>query len=122
MNRSHTTLSCLLRNQEEVEALIAFAVFYESSINDGSRLRIHSVSTSSICKHPLVDSLVHNYQSDWRWTTQLVVDWSESFLELSNLFLNDLVSHLFSNTVSVDDKLGWRMTIMIVLEFLNSTE
>ena len=122
MNRSNTTLSCHLRNQEEVEALVAFAVLDESSINDGSRFWILSISISSISEHSLVDPLVHNYQGNWRWSTYLIVDWFESFLELSDFFFNDLVSHLLSNTVSVDDKLGWRLTIMIFLEFLNSTE
>lgn len=122
MNRSYTALSCLLRHQEEVEALISIAVLYKSSINDRSRFWVLGISISSISEHSLVDSLVHNNQSDWRRSTNLIVDWSKSFLELRDFFVNYLVSHLFTNTVSIDEKLCWRMTLVVVLEFFDSTE
>jgi len=67
-------LSSLLRHKEEIKALVTFGVLDKISINDGSRLRVLNLSSSSIGEHSLVDSLVDNDEGDWWWSTNLVIE------------------------------------------------
>ena len=55
----------------------------------------------------LVNSLVHNNQSNVWDRAESVVEWLKSFLELLDLTCNDLVSHGFTDSISVDDDLVW---------------
>ena len=113
MNWSNTSLSGLLWHQVEVELLITIVVLDQLRVDDASRLRVVSLTISTSDEHSLVDSLVHDNKSDWRWTTDLVVEWLEGFLELSNLLLNDLVSHLGTDSISVDEDFGWLRSIVV---------
>jgi hypothetical protein len=119
MNWSDTSLSGLLWHQVEVELLIAIVVLDKLRVDDASWLRVVGLTISASNEHSLVDSLVHDNKSDWRWATDLVVEWSESFLELSDLLLNDLVSHLSTNSISVDQDLGWLFTFVVQLKAFN---
>ena len=121
MNWSHTTLSGLLRYQVEVELLGTIVVLDQLGVDDTTWLRIISLSVSTSNKHSLVDSFVDNYESDWRWATNLVVEWLKSFLELTNLLFNDLVSHLGTYSISIDDDLG-RLLSYIFLEVFDSLD
>ena len=115
MDWSHTSLGGLLRHQIEVELLSTLVVLDELGVNNTTWLRILSFTVPSSNKHSLVDSLVDDYQSDGWWTTDLVVEWLESFLELANFLINDLVSHLSANTIPIDNNLSWLFS-MITLE------
>ena len=114
MNWGDTSLSGLLWNQIEVELLSSVVVLYELGVNDTTWLRVVSLSVPTSNEYSLVDSLVDNDQSDWWWATDLIVERFESFLELSNFLLNNLVSHLSTDTIPVDNNLGWLFTIMVV--------
>lgn len=114
MNWGDTSLSGLLWNQIEVELLSSVVVLYELGVNDTTWLRVVSLSVPTSNEHSLVDSLVDNDQSDWWWAADLIVERFESFLELSNFLLNNLVSHLSTDTIPVDNNLGWLFTIMVV--------
>lgn len=122
MDWSHTTLSGLLRDQIEVKLLSALVVLDELGVNYTTRLRIFSFTVPSSNKHSLVDSLVDNYQSDWWWTTDLVIQRLEGLLELSNFLVNDLVAHLCTHTIPIDNNLGWSFTVVVVLEGLDSLD
>lgn len=50
----------------------------------------------------------------------MVVERSKSFLELDDLLLDDLVSHLLTNSISVDDDLVWELTLVMVSELIAS--
>ena len=104
MSWSHAPLGSLLWNQEEVEALVVILVLDELVVNDTSRLGVGGLSVSVLNEHSLVDSFVHYYKSEG-WHRELVVQRLDRCLELSNLLGNDLVSHLLSYSVSVDDDL-----------------
>lgn len=110
----------LLGNKEEVEALVVILVFNKLAINDTTRLRIRRLAISVLDEHSLVDSFVDNYKSDGR-LRELVVKWLDSFFELSDLLSNDLVSHLLSNSVSVDDDLRREGSLVFVGKGFDST-
>lgn len=74
VNWSNTSLSSLLRHKEEIKALVTLGVLDKISINDGSRLWVLNLSSSSIGEHSLVDSLVDNDEGDWWWSTDLVIE------------------------------------------------
>ena len=120
MNWSHTSLSSLLRHKEKVKALVSFAVLDKVCINDRAWRWILSLAISSLNEHSLVDSLVDNDKSDWRRSTNLIVERLKSFLELCDLLIDDLLSHLLSNSISIDEKFRWRFTSMIVLKLHDS--
>jgi len=122
MNWGDTSLSGLLWNQIEVELISSIVVLDELGVNNTSWLRILSFSISTCNKHSLVDSFVHNDQSDWRWSTDLVVERFESFFELANFLLNNLVSHLSTDTIPVDNNLGWLLSIVVVGELFDSLD
>lgn len=122
MDWSHASLSGLLRDQIEVKLLSALVVLDELGVNNTTRLRILSLTVPSGNKHSLVDSLVDDYQSNGRWTTDLVIQRLESLLELTNFLVNDLVAHLCTDTIPIDNNLGWPFTIVVVLESLDGLD
>lgn len=97
-------MSGLLGYQEEVEALVVVLVLNELAVDDTTGLRVAGLAVSVLDEHSLVDSLVDHNKSDG-WHRELVVEWLDCFLELGDLLGDDLVSHLLSDTVSVDDDL-----------------
>ena len=121
MSWSYTSLSCLLWYQEEVKALVVVLVFYKLTVDDTSWLRITGLSISVSNKHPLVNSLVHNYESEGR-LGHLIVKRLDGCLELSDLLLHDLVSHLLADTIPVDDNLCWVGSLVGLGELLESTD
>lgn len=120
MSWSYASLGGLLRNKEEVEALVVILVFNKLAVNDTTRLRIRRLAISVLDEHSLVDSFVDNDKSDGR-LRELVVKWLDSFFELSDLLSNDLVSHLLSNSVSVDDDLRREGSLVFVGKGSDST-
>lgn len=122
MDWGHTSLSGLLRHKEKVKFFVTVAVLNKVGIDDWARWWIITLAISSLNEHSLVDPLVDNDESDWRRSTNLVIERLESFLELSDLFINDLFSHLLSNSISIDDQFGRSFTTMIGLELLHSVE
>lgn len=121
MNWSDASLSGQLRDQEEVEALVAIIVLDKVGIDDRSWLRI-DCSPIFLAEHPLVDPLVDDDKGDWRRSRRLVVKRFQSILELLDLFGNDLISLLLTNTISVDQELVWQFTTMFDLEGLDGAE
>lgn len=67
MNWSDTSLSGLLRDQEEIEALILAFILNKVGVNDGSRRWI-VILLAILDEHSLVDSLVDYDQSNRRNT------------------------------------------------------
>lgn len=119
----HTSLSCLLRNQEEIEALVVLLVLNEVGIDDAARLWVlHASAVWSLDKHPLVDSLVDYDQSDWWDSCDGVVDRLQHLLELRDLLLNDLISHSLTNTISVDDDLRWKIALILIRKALDGVD
>ena len=49
----------------------------------------------------------------------MIVKRSESFLKLGDLLFDDLVSHLLSNTISIDQELVWWVTLVLFLKLMN---
>lgn len=111
MGRRHATLSGLLWNQEEVEADVVVLVFDEAVVNDTSRRRVGD-SRPVLHEHPLVDALVDDDQSDG-WRPRCVVESREHLSQLSNLFLDDLVSHALADSISVDQDFGRELVAVI---------
>jgi hypothetical protein len=109
----------LLRDQVKIELLRSLVVLDELLVDDASWLRVLSLTVPSSNKHSLVDSLVDDDQSDWRNTRNLVVERLECLLELTNLLVNNLASHLSSDTIPVDNNLGWLLPLVVVLEGLD---
>jgi len=113
MGWSDASLGCLLWDEEEVEALVVLLILNKVGVNDTAWRWVFdcgsAVTTLTLDEHPLVDSLVDNDKSDWRNTSELVVEWLENFFELRDFLLDDLVSHSFSDSVSVDDDLAWKV-------------
>ena len=111
---SHATLRRLLRHQEEVEASVVLLVLNQRRVDDAAwRWVLHSSAVSALDEHPLVDPLVHNNQSDWWDSRQLVVEGLQDLLELLDFLFNDLVSHTFSNSISVDDDLRGKVSLVL---------
>lgn len=50
----------------------------------------------------------------------MVVERSEGILELDDFLLDDLVSHLLANSVSIDDDLVRELTLLVVSELIAS--
>ena len=101
----HTTLSCLLGNQEEVITLVWLVIFYKNRVDNGSWLRILHFVTF-LHKDSLVDSFINHYQSNL-WNISWVEMTFQSFFELRNLIGNNHVSHSFADTISIYYNLIW---------------
>jgi len=63
----------LLWNQEEIVAVVAFAVLHEAAVEHGTWHGILNARVSRLDEHSLVDSLIDHDQRDL-WRAQLVVD------------------------------------------------
>lgn len=116
MSRSDASLGCLLRHEEKVEADVVLLVLDQALIDDATWWRVADIIASfwSLDEHALVDSLVHDYQSDGRNRADLVVEWLENLLELADFTLDDLVSHAFADSISVDnDSIGIGATMVL---------
>lgn len=123
VNWSDATLRGLLWNQEEVKSLGSLVVLDEVLVNDTTRWWVFGGSTVSTShEHSLVDPLVDHGQGDGRRAADLVVQGLEGLLELAHLLVDDLLSHLVTDTISVDDDLSWSLTLMAVLELLNGSD
>ena len=120
MSWGYASLGSLLGNKEEVEALVVVLVLHELAVNDTARLRIRSLTISVFDEHSLVDSLVHNDKSECRHC-KLVVQRLNRGLELSDLLGNDLVSHLLSYSIHVDDDLRGIRALVFISEGLQCT-
>jgi len=106
MSWSDASLSGLLWYQEEVKALVVILVLHKLIVNDATRLWIRCLSMTVLNEHPLVDPFVHNNKGNgWHW--EFVVERLNCLLELGDFLGNDLVSHLLSYSISVDDDFGW---------------
>lgn len=104
-----------MRNKEEVEALVVLTVLNEVGVDDTTWWWVlNGLAISALDEHSLVDSLVDNHESDGRDASQLVVNRFESFLELRDFLQNNLVSHSFSNSISVDDDLAWEVSAVLL--------
>lgn len=102
MSGFYTTNCSLLRNQEEVKALL-ISIFDKFGINDSAWRWVHN-HTFFRAKHSLIDSFVDDYQSDLRWIN-LVVLCFESLLNLNDLFIDALLSLLLTKTISENNDL-----------------
>ena len=92
----------------------------ETTINDTSTWWIHGFASPFI-KHEeaLVDPLVHENHSNQGLVSNFVVQLLNSFLELLDLELDDLVTLSISNTVSVDYKICWVFSGMVLSKALH---
>lgn len=123
VNWSDATLRGLLRNQEEVKSLGTLVVLDEVLVDDTTRWWVFGGPTVSAShEHPLVDPLVDHGQGHGRRAADLVVQGLKGLLELADLLVDDLLSHLVTDSISVDDDLGWPLTLMAVLELLNGSD
>ena len=67
MSWSDTTLCGLLRNKEEVEALVISLVLYKTFIDDAAWWWIFNLTSIATCdEHSLINSFIYNNQSDKR--------------------------------------------------------
>ena len=101
MCRSYTALCSLLRNQEKVIAFIRIVVLNKYWIDNCSWFWIQHF-VSFLYKNSLVNSFV-NYNQSKLWDVGRVKMPFKSFSELRYFIWNNLVSHSFSNTVSVNN-------------------
>lgn len=122
MGWRNTSLSRLLGHQEEVKALVVELVLHKVGINDATGLRVLDLTVARLQEHPLIDPLVDHNQRDLDWRCRLVVEGRESFLELCDLLVQDLVSHLLTHTIPVDDDLGWELIFVVLGEVSTSID
>ena len=66
MSWGYTSLSGLLRNKEEVEALVVVLILHELAVDDATGLRIRSLTISILDEHSLVDPFV-DYDKSEGW-------------------------------------------------------
>ena len=116
MRWGNTSLSGLLGHQEEIKALVVQLVLDKVGVNDATWLRVLNTTTARLEEHPLVDPLVDHHQRDLDRSCSLVVEGLESFFELSDLLVEDLVSHLLTYTIPVDDDLGGELIPVVLSE------
>ena len=100
---SYTTLCCLLRDQEKIITFVRVVVLNKYWVYYCSWFWIQHF-ISFLNKYSLVNSFV-NYNQSNLWDVCRVKMTFQSFFKLRNFILNDLVSHSFSNTVSVNNYL-----------------
>ena len=113
MGGSDTTLCGLLWYQEEVKALVVVLVLHKLAVDDTTRLWVWGFSIAVLNEHSLVDPFVDHDKGDgWHW--KLVVERLNCLLELGDFLGNDLVSHLLSHSVSVDDDFGRLHSLVVV--------
>ena len=105
MSRCDAALGGLLRHQEEIEAGVASLILNETRVDDATWWRVINLVVSALDKHPLMDPLVHDTQCDCWWICCLVVERRKSCPELVQFFLDNLLSHLRANSISVDNDL-----------------
>lgn len=116
MGWGDTSLSGLLGHQEEIKAFVFQLVLDKVGVNDATWLWVLHAPIATLKEHSLVDPLVNHNESDFDWLCQLVVKRLESFFELSDLLVEDLVSHLLTYTVPVDDDLSWKLVLVVLSE------
>lgn len=123
MSWRDASLSGLLWNKEEVEALVVLLVLNEVGIDDAAWWRVvDGLTIRAFDEHPLVDPFVDDYQSDWRNTCDGIIDRLEGLFELRDLLFDDLVSLSFANTISVDDYLGGQVALILIGEALDGID
>lgn len=118
----NTALGGRGRRDEEVEALggtcITARVLDQPLINDATRGGILK-TFNSFDEESLRDAFVHHDQSDLRGFVNLVVHLGESLLELVDLLAYNLVTHCVANSISVDNVVGWEITVVTFCESFN---
>ena len=67
----------------------------------------------------LSDALVYNNKSDLWLLAHLVVQLGEGLTELLELAIDDLIAHGITHTISVDDKVGWELPVVVLSEDLD---
>jgi len=122
VSRCDAALGGLLRHQEEIEAFVANLILNETRVDDATWWRVINLVVSALNKHPLMDPLVHDSKCDCWLFSCLVVERRKSCLKLSDLLRDDLVSHLLANSISVDNDLLGEVTLVVLLEFSQSTD
>lgn len=98
---SHTSLSCWLRDQEEVIAFIWFVVLNKNRINNCTWLWILHI-ISFLNEDSLVYSFIHNYQC-YFWNICRIEETFKYFFKLRDFITDNLVSHSFTYSISIDD-------------------
>lgn len=93
MCRHHTALSCLLRYQVKIIFEIRVLIFNYIGIDKATWRGILQVFLPILYKEPLVNSLVHKYDSDVWFLVSLIVYLINGLLELGDLSFEDLFTH-----------------------------
>ena len=104
MRGKHATLVRPRRSHVEVYSTMRrVRVLHETSVDDAPAGRIHQVTSTVLDEEALSDTFVDHDEGDLRHGTGSVVNFSESLTELGKLFVDDLIAHSISNSVSEDD-------------------
>lgn len=122
MSGEDTALVSELRNQKEVILHVTISALDHLRVHNAAGRRVNELTVVPFNEEPLGDPLVDNDDCQLRLLGCLVVDFIDCFLELGNLFLENLLSHGITNTISVDDEVirveFLRVSVRIRLESL----
>jgi len=111
-------LGAFLGHQKEVIGRVVFLILDDTLVNDSTRRRVRQAVVIAH-KEPLLDSLVHDHQSQIRSRGCSVVHEVDCICELLYLSLDDLLLHAISDTISVDDEvLGVHMLLRVLCKCL----
>ena len=132
MSRLDGALRHGMRHQEEVKLTVDhLCLLHEASVDIGALWwvideHVIRVVVGDLLEEPLSDTFVHNDECDFRmllaWgvliTTVLHLN---DAVKLSQLLVDDLLSHGVTDTVTVDEDVTWHGTIVKLTVALEST-
>lgn len=120
MGRENATLVGGGRGDEEVEWLICLSfvarMLHQTPIDDAATRWVLQIAALIPHEEPLVDPLVHYNQGQLRRSGPLRVQLVHCLLELRDLDADDSITLGVTHAISVDDEVGWPLTIMPLLE------
>lgn len=120
MRGQYTSLSSIGGSEIEIEDTWFSESFLlnQTLVDDASRRRVGQLPTLIGHEETLSDTLVHNNNSDLRLFVLLIVDFGYCSVELADFSLEDLITLLLANSISVYNEVG-RLASLLVFENLN---
>jgi hypothetical protein len=123
MSRFDCSLGHRVRNQEEIKGSVDdLRLLNETVINVGTLWRVSNGSVHALLEESLSHTLVDNNQGmlwQWRWIICFVL-LLDDLTELFKLVTDYLSSHGIADTVSVDENVIWKGTVVVISKRLES--
>ncbi len=118
MSRQNTALRCVLGNKIEVKLLVWVFIFNNLFINYTSRWWIYKPIIIIINKESLIDSFIHNYDSNVGLLARFVILLENGFFKLWYFLLDYLLSHRISDTISEKYQMFRELIIVILSKWI----